>query len=129
MPDERLFSRSEADALLPRLRPLLEGIRDMSAELAESSKERGLLAMTGGNGGGGSARELMALGDRLRDALIEVESLGVVLRDPATGLIDFPARRSGRPVFLCWRLGEDSVGWWHPRETGFAGRAAIDWDA
>src|SRR5215472_14681603 len=122
MPDERLFSRPEADALLPRLRPLLEVIRDASEQIAKGTRERGLQAMTGGNGGGAAARELMALGDRLREALVEVEGLGIVLRDPSTGLVDFPAHRSGRPVYLCWRLGEDSVDWWHPRDTGIAGR-------
>ncbi|HET9050242.1 MAG TPA: DUF2203 domain-containing protein [Candidatus Dormibacteraeota bacterium] len=123
MADERLFSRAEAEALLPRLRPLLEGIREAGDRMAAASRERG------GNGGGGVAREVMALGDELRAALLEVEELGIVLRDTSTGLVDFPALRDGAPVYLCWRLGEEGVGWWHPRDTGFAGRSEIDWEA
>jgi hypothetical protein len=51
-----------------------------------------------------------------------LEELGIVLRDPARGLIDFPAVHLGRQVHLCWQLGEDDIGWWHFPEDGFAGR-------
>lgn len=51
-----------------------------------------------------------------------LEELGIVLRDPARGLIDFPAVHRGRQVHLCWQLGEDDIGWWHFPEDGFAGR-------
>jgi hypothetical protein len=51
-----------------------------------------------------------------------LEELGIVLRDPARGLIDFPATHLGRQVHLCWQLGEDDLGWWHFPDEGFAGR-------
>jgi len=50
---------------------------------------------------------------------------GIILRDAESGLVDFPSRRDGREVFLCWRLGEDRVGFWHPPETGFSGRRPL----
>jgi hypothetical protein len=54
--------------------------------------------------------------------LIELE---IVLRDAESGLIDFPARVEHRDVFLCWRLGEDRVAYWHGPESGFAGRRPL----
>jgi hypothetical protein len=126
---ERVFTRSEATSLLDRLRPLLEQVRELAGQLADGSRSSSLKALSGGNGGGEAAREVMATGERLRRAIGAVEALGVLLRDPSTGLIDFPARRSDDPIYLCWRLGEEGVDWWHPRDTGLAGRARIDWDA
>jgi hypothetical protein len=57
-----------------------------------------------------------------------VESLnqqGIILRDPESGLVDFPATRDGRAIFLCWRLDEGEVGFWHGPEGGFAGRQPL----
>jgi hypothetical protein len=125
---ERVFTRAEADTLLERLRPLLERIRDLATQLTEGSRARSLQALSGGNGGGDAAREVMATGEQMRRTIKEVEAHGVLLRDPSTGLIDFPASRRDQPVYLCWRLGEETVGWWHPRDTGIAGRARIDWE-
>jgi len=49
----------------------------------------------------------------------------VILRDPETGLIDFPSRLGDREVLLCWRLGEHAVAFWHGPETGFSGRKPL----
>ena len=75
------------------------------------------------------ARDLPALRDQLAVALrqrqqyvVELEALGVELKDLATGLVDFPGRCEGRDVYLCWKLGEESVAWWHDIDAGFAGR-------
>jgi hypothetical protein len=57
--------------------------------------------------------------------LDEIDEMGVILRDLATGLCDFSSVRDGRPVYLCWQLDEDEVGWWHPRDTGVAGRQSL----
>jgi hypothetical protein len=54
-----------------------------------------------------------------------INGQGVILRDPETGLLDFPTRIDGRDVFLCWRLGEDRVSFWHGPETGFSGRRPL----
>jgi hypothetical protein len=48
------------------------------------------------------------------------------VRDIEQGLIDFPGLRGGRQIYLCWRLGEDAVNFWHDRETGFAGRQPLE---
>jgi hypothetical protein len=62
----------------------------------------------------------------VRAAADRLAAMGVLLRDPARGLVDFPARAStGRPYWLCWLDGEPSVRWWHWVEDGFAGRTPI----
>src|ERR1700732_3004840 len=97
---DRLFSREEANLLLPTLRPLLERAREVSAVLGDRDRQRRLRSVTVRNGGG-------AAGDELSRVVTEIGRLGVVVRDPSTGLVDFPAERDGEPVYLCWRLGED----------------------
>ncbi len=56
----------------------------------------------------------------------QVRRSGARIRDPALGLIEFPARRAGRIVLLCWKVGEPSVGHWHEIEEGHAGRRPVD---
>jgi hypothetical protein len=66
------------------------------------------------------AKEINAL-------LLEIAHLGVDVKDPDQGLIDFPAKRRGREILLCWKLGEgDRISYWHDLETGFAGRKLIE---
>ena len=55
----------------------------------------------------------------------EIESIGIQLKDRRTGLVDFPSELDGRPVLLCWRLGEPSVQFWHDATSGFAGRQPL----
>ena len=76
-------------------------------------------------GGGAGADDLDDLHDRFTALVGELEALGVELKDPLTGLLDFRARRQGQEVYLCWRLGEDAVGHWHTLDGGFAGRRPI----
>jgi hypothetical protein len=69
---------------------------------------------------------MQGLVDQMQAAVIEVDSWGIVLRDIQTGLVDFPALVAGRQVWLCWRLGEDEVGWWHELSEGFGGRRRLE---
>jgi hypothetical protein len=61
----------------------------------------------------------------LRSGLAELEAMEIVLRDLDRGLIDFPALREGREVYLCWIEGEDEIGFWHELEAGYAGRQPL----
>jgi hypothetical protein len=109
-----------ANAALPRVRELLERIKELVAE-ARQSRE-GAAERVEGNGhapAGGAGQELRAAVDELTDQ-------GIVLRDVEAGLIDFPARLAdGRQYLLCWVLGEPEVAWWHWPEAGFAGRRPL----
>lgn len=64
----------------------------------------------------------------LTRSMERVTCSGAQIKDPRVGLIDFPARREGRVVLLCWKLGEPDVGFWHEVEDGYAGRRPLDED-
>lgn len=61
----------------------------------------------------------------LASALGELGELGVLVKDLDTGLVDFPSERDGEAVLLCWRLGEDEVGWYHGYDDGYTGRRPL----
>jgi len=63
--------------------------------------------------------------DRMQAGVVRIDELGITLREIETGLIDFPALASGRQIWLCWRLGEDDVAWWHELSDGFSGRREL----
>src|SRR5262245_29969539 len=72
--------------------------------------------------------EYFGLLTTLLGAMETLRGAGVRVKDPAAGLLDFPARRAGRVVFLCWRVGEPSLSHWHEADAGFAGRRPLDED-
>jgi Uncharacterized conserved protein (DUF2203) len=125
----RYWTEDEARAYLPRLRRLLEVIRRAS-HLAVAARGNGHASMPGATPASApapaAADEPAAPAIDAEEALRELEDGGIVLRDPARGLIDFPARHpGGRDVLLCWQLGEDELAWWHLPEDGFAGRRPL----
>ena len=63
---------------------------------------------------------------RAKDALAEIDSIGVQVKDIDTGLLDFPCEVEGKTVLLCWKMGEKSITHWHGTDEGFAGRKLID---
>jgi hypothetical protein len=63
---------------------------------------------------------------RLKKLFETFEEIGCVVKDLDIGLIDFPALYRGKEVYLCWRLGESDIGFWHPTDEGFSGRRPID---
>jgi hypothetical protein len=119
---ERLFTAAEATALLPQLTELLTRLQAASAEVASAGRKTQRRVSSNGATPAHPAAEA---GAEVARTLGEITDLGVVVRDPTTGLIDFPAERDGEPIYLCWRLGEDGIGFWHPRDTGFAGREPL----
>jgi hypothetical protein len=101
------YTRAEAEALLPKVRPLLEDLQRRIAAYRRRPSDP-------------VAREIEAL---LRD----IAELGVEVKDPDRGLVDFRTVRRGREVYLCWQLGEgDRIAFWHDLDTGFAGRKIIE---
>jgi hypothetical protein len=128
----RKWTREEADRALPELREILAVLVEQKkvADLAEQAL-RELQRRAQGNGHG-LGRELDHRQARLREALSRVRQgieqirrMGCEIKDLDTGLIDFPSELDGRPVLLCWQLGEPSVMYWHDPETGFAGRRPL----
>ena len=70
-------------------------------------------------------KELELKLDRLQTLVDELSDVGCELKDYQTGLVDFVGRHQGRDVYLCWKLGEGKIGYWHELQTGFAGRQPV----
>jgi hypothetical protein len=129
----RYFSPDEANALLSEVRPLAEELVGHRRALAHAQTARTRIATRiAGNGGGVDAGELAELDDSIGIELTGVarcvnaiHELGAVVKDPDEGLVDFPARLDGHDVYLCWKLGEDEIEYWHGVDEGFAGRKPI----
>ena len=119
---EKFYSVEEDNALVPKWKPLLERIRATQEALAQDKTVAAVREKASHNGGGLPARHLSELTKSLERDLGQLQEWGIVLRDPTIGLIDFFHQREGETVFLCWKLGEGRVEWWHPLETGIAGR-------
>jgi hypothetical protein len=122
----RLFTVDEANSLLPKLRKLLADVslhRDALRERAPHLES--ILRAASTNGGGRVGSEYGVEAYRLYLAIEHIRELGVVLKDLDIGLLDFPHERGGRVVFLCWHPPEESVGYWHEIEAGYAGRRPI----
>jgi len=120
---DKHFTVDEANALLPSLVPLLEGLRDAQRSMAEL--QDAVTTSATGNGGGSAGKDFLEASQTAGRAMQEINELGIFVRDPGSGLIDFPAERGGEEIFLCWRLGEEAVGWWHSTDSGFSGRQPL----
>jgi hypothetical protein len=122
----RHFSVDEANALLPRLRSIIEAALTARQRIIDAQPEVWpVLEKAIGNGGSRKAGELVEDFKAIERGVKAIQDLGVVVKDINTGLLDFPALRGGREVFLCWRFGEPTVAFWHELHTGFAGRQPL----
>jgi len=129
----RLFTRGEAEALLPKIEPLLQEIRELGRKIAEHEAQLQVdqsKLMSNGHKPPADTEtlqnEVRALNQSIRAHVDAILAMGVIVKDLADGLIDFPSLLQGREVYLCWKLGEDGIHWWHEIEGGFAGRQPLD---
>jgi hypothetical protein len=141
VPDFYDFER--ANARLPELRETLlqlRAMRDEVANIRDRIVELNAPAMAGGVALPAPAptraeadeetqrlrMRMQGLVDQMQAAVLEIDGWGIQLREIQSGLVDFPALVAGRPVWLCWRLGEEQVQWWHEISEGFDGRRRIE---
>jgi hypothetical protein len=126
----RFYDLDDANARLLDLRPLLEQLKADREAVAKAQAELIRFSQTDGDprhAAGLQEREqtIRELVARMRDAVLRIDEWDITLRDIETGLVDFPALATGRPIWLCWRLGEGDVGWWHEQNVGFEGRRPL----
>ena len=121
---ERVFTHAEATALLPRLTRLLTELQVAYRASAEHASEIEAHPVSSNGSASAAIRASGPFHDAQRLSA-EIEELGVIVRDPDSGLVDFAAVRDEAPIYLCWRLGETQIGFWHPRDTGFMGRLPL----
>jgi hypothetical protein len=135
MSNQKTFTLNEAQTLLPVLRTLLTRAIDGKQTVEQSEKElqdlnhRILLS-------GGLFVDVPKIARRraerdkavqgTKDALAEIEAIGVQVKDLDLGLLDFPCIVDDKIVLLCWKLGEEKIEYWHGVEEGFRGRKRID---
>jgi hypothetical protein len=117
------YTVESANALLPQLAPALVELREKFEE-AEKIREA-YSQIAAGNGRSQRQGEEQRKMARVAELLGRLEEWGIQLRDITTGLVDFPAEMSGERVFLCWRLGEEEVAFYHSPEDGFRGRRPL----
>jgi hypothetical protein len=130
-----MFSLEEAERMLPQLEIWLRAAIASKQKIAEIEMEFAELVRVVTTTGGRVVdvshwlhrkQEEEASGESLRDAARQIEEAGVLIKDLEIGLIDFPCEMDGREVYLCWKLGEPSIGFWHNTNEGFAGRKPLD---
>jgi hypothetical protein len=121
--DERIFTVDEADAELDELRERLPRLRTARDALIASSRR--ITDAVASDGGGVAGSDWFEHQEALKAEVLFLADRGILLRDPDTGLVDFPAEHDGRRVFLCWKLGEERVAWFHEETGGFGGRRPL----
>ena len=120
---DKTYSVEEANALLPYLAPTLVELREKSESAARIRETVATSAAT--NGGSAKREEWSRTLARVGELVGRIQEWELQLRDISTGLVDFPAFVDGQEAWLCWRLGENEVSYWHPRDEGFSGRKPL----
>jgi hypothetical protein len=121
--EERFFTVEDANAATDRLRETLRRIRESRSVVLANARQVRERAVT--DGGGAEGADYLEAVRTLRRELEGLAAEGIILRDADTGLVDFPCRREGRTVYLCWRPDEARVGFWHEAGAGFGGRRPL----
>ena len=120
---ERRFTPEQANAELAELRERLPRLRDARRDVIRTSER--ITEAVAADGGGVAGSDWFEAQRILKAEVIYLAERGILLRDPETGLVDFPGEVDDRPVFLCWRLGEDEVAWYHDEHAGFSSRKPL----
>jgi len=130
---ERTFTLEEANAAVEELRPLVERmVGHRRSLLAAQRRQTELLTRIAGNGGDMQPSDLreiavaiQAEADAIADCAEQIAASGAQIKSLEEGLLDFPSLRDGEVVLLCWKLGEDEIGYWHGADEGFDGRQPL----
>lgn len=133
--DSKRFSLTEAERLRVQLEPILIEAMESRRKMVDAEEKLSSLAERIRRSGGmqisydnaAEARmEHSRSGDEVQDAIERIHATGCVVKDLDMGLLDFPARINDEDVFLCWKLGEDRIRFYHRQDEGFSGRKPID---
>jgi hypothetical protein len=130
---DRVFTLEEANAAVHELRPIVERMVEHRSNLtAAQSLQAQLITRIAGNGGDmvpSDLREAQEAIEREAAAIADcadlINAAGAQIKSLEEGLLDFPSRRGDEDVLLCWKLGEDEIGYWHGAHEGFAARKPV----
>jgi hypothetical protein len=133
--ESKYFSLTEAERLRVQLEPVLIEAMESRRKLSEAEEQLNALAERIQRSGGllisyeKTARMRLDRNrseEAVRSALEQIQATGCVVKDLDVGLLDFPARINNQEVYLCWRLGEDRIRFYHRQDEGFSARKPID---
>ena len=119
------YTLDQARALLPQVRQWLSQLRQLRDALFQQEEQSGQRLSSGHDLGGEPAQRWLRAQVGLRTIARELLRRDLQLKDIDRGLVDFPALRDGREVFLCWEDGEEDIGYWHDVDAGYAGREPL----
>ena len=124
---QRYFTLQEANQTLTLIRPWMEEVQAIRLKILKNQPEAWpAIEKSAGNGGNRALSNMVQDFEKI-DALIhQIQDTGVLIKDINLGLLDFPALKDGREVYLCWQYGEGDIAFWHEVEAGYAGRQPID---
>jgi hypothetical protein len=125
MRHRRHYTLEEARAALPWVAQRLAAMRAAREQLTDAEARRVLAGHSQSNGGGSHGKRVGDAFLALQAGVAELAEREIVLRDLDRGLIDFPAIRDDREVYLCWIDGEPDIAFWHELDAGYAGRQAL----
>jgi len=128
----RFFTVEEANLELSRLRQWLPRLQTRRRRLDVVQQKLGELSLKAAANGNlleeevhSTQREVKRLTEEISKLMVKINDLGCEIKDIDQGLVDFPSLREGREVYLCWRLGEPEVAFWHEPDAGFGGRRPL----
>jgi hypothetical protein len=119
------YTRDEARALLPHIRQWLGRVAKARERLVQCDKAMARLLAAGHDAGGASVNQWVRSLAVIKITLAEFQRREIEIKDLDRGLVDFPAIRDGKEVFLCWEQDEDDIEFWHDLESGYAGRERL----
>ena len=131
------FTLIEAESLLPEIETLIREAVSLKSQYQEAEQALQSLAQRVAMQGGVMVDRAAVLqnraqrdrhGEALKAAIEKIQEYGCVIKDLDIGLVDFPTLFRGQEVYLCWKMGESGIGYWHGVDEGFAGRKPIDRD-
>jgi len=124
---DRLFTLAEANRLIPQLNSRLTSVKQARETLVRTKDDIRKASARAEYGGGSTVGALYITSLHQVSANIKaIHELGVVVKDLDMGLCDFPHLRDGRIVFLCWKMGEQEIRWWHETTSGYKDRCPLE---
>ncbi|MBA5865362.1 MAG: DUF2203 family protein [Nitrospira sp. CR1.3] len=124
---DRLFTLAEANRLIPQLNSRLTSVKQAKETLVRTKEDIRKASARAEYGGGSTVGALYIASLQQVSANIKaIQEMGVLVKDLDMGLCDFPHLRDGRIVFLCWKLGEQEIRWWHETTTGYKDRCPLE---
>jgi hypothetical protein len=124
---DRLFTLAEANRLIPQLNSRLISVKQARETLVRTKDDIRKASARAEYGGGSTVGALYITSLQQVNANIKaIHELGVVVKDLDMGLCDFPHLRDGRIVFLCWKMGEQEIRWWHETTSGYKDRCPLE---